>query len=87
MATSVVRINEEAKERLQFIARETGQSMPSVLDKAIEAYRRKRFLDSVNEAYRSLRQDPKAWASLEVERAQWDHSLMDGLNPDEKWKK
>ena len=86
MATSVVRINEEAKQRLRLIAKETGESMPSVLDKAIETYRRKRFLESVNEAYRSLKKDEKAWASLQDERAQGDNSLMDGLDPSENWK-
>ncbi len=86
MATSVVRINEEAKQRLHLMAKEMRASLPSVLDKAIETYRRKRFLESVNEAYRSLRKDNKEWASLQDERVQWDHSLMDGLDPNENWK-
>lgn len=86
MSTSVVRINEEAKQRLRLIAKETGESMPSVLDKAIETYRRKRFLESVNEAYLFLRQDKKAWTSFKDERDQWDNSLMDGLDPGEHWK-
>lgn len=83
MATSMVRISEESKQRLRLIAKQTGESMPSVLDKAIEIYRRKRFLESVNEAYASLKSDQKAWASLQDERARWDPTLMDGLDSDE----
>ncbi len=86
METGVVRINEEAKQRLRLLAEETGESMSSVLEKAIETYRRKRFLESVNEAYRSLRKDKKGWASLQEERARWDRASMDGLDPDEDWK-
>lgn len=85
MATSVVRINEESKESLRLLAKQTGKSMPSVLDKAIEAYRRKRFLKSVNEAYALLRKDPKARTSLQDEQVHWDTTLMDGLDPNENW--
>ena len=80
METSVVRINEESRQRLRLLAKEMGESMSSVLDKAIEAYRRKSFIESVNKAYASLKKDTKEWASLQEERALWDKALMDGLD-------
>jgi hypothetical protein len=57
--------------------------MTTILEKAIEAYRRPLFLIAVNKAYATLRQDPKAWALVEKERVEWDVTLGDGLEPDE----
>jgi hypothetical protein len=57
--------------------------MQALLDKAIEEYRRKRFLEEVNAAYATLRQNPDAWAAVEQERAEWDATLEDGLTPAE----
>ncbi len=86
MSTNVVRINEESKKCLVLLAKQTGETMSSVLDKAIEIYRRKRFLESVNEAYATLKADKKAWDSFQAEQADWDSTLMDGLESDEKAK-
>lgn len=58
-------------------------AMKAILEKAIEAYRRRHFLIEVNKAYAALRQGPKAWALVEKERAEWDVTLGDGLEPDE----
>jgi hypothetical protein len=32
-----------------------------------------------------LRADPEAWAEERRERELWDATLMDGLDPDERW--
>jgi hypothetical protein len=39
----------------------------------------------LNAGYAELRADPEAWAELEAERRLWDATLMDGLDPDERW--
>ncbi len=54
--------------------------MQAILDKTIEEYRRRVFLEEVNKAYATLRQNPDAWAEVEKERAEWDATLADGLN-------
>jgi hypothetical protein len=59
--------------------------MTEVLDKALDAYRRKVFFEKLNAGYAALRADPEAWAALEAERKLWDATLMDGLDPDERW--
>ena len=53
--------------------------MQTVLDEAIEHYRREKFLDEVNEAYARLRANPQAWEDEIVERKLWEGTLMDGL--------
>jgi hypothetical protein len=55
--------------------------MQKILEQAIEEYRRRRFLDDVNRAYEALRNDPTAWAEELEERAAWDATISDGLDP------
>jgi predicted secreted protein len=64
---------------LKDLAREERTAMQAVLEKAVEEYRRKRFLESINSAYRALRSDEPAWAEVERERAVWDQTVADGL--------
>jgi hypothetical protein len=56
----------------------------AIVDKALESPRRQLFLTEVNKAYAALRQDPKSWAEVEKDRAVWDATLDDGLEPDDK---
>jgi hypothetical protein len=53
--------------------------MLALLDEAIEALRRQRFLERVNAGYAALRADPGAWEAVEGERRAWDVTLPDGL--------
>jgi hypothetical protein len=85
MSLATVPISDASRQMLQQLAEHTGQSMSDVLDKALEAYRRKVFLDAVNAGYAALRDDPVAWAEFESERKEWDATLMDGLDLNERW--
>jgi hypothetical protein len=42
--------------------------MTKVLDDAVEALERKVFFDRFNRRYQELRDDPTAWAGIELER-------------------
>ena len=53
--------------------------MQKVLERALEVYRRRRFLERVNAAYASLRSDRRAWSAVQAERKAWDSTLSDGL--------
>lgn len=75
MAAPTIRINEKTLSDLREIAKHTGQSVQAVLDRAIEEYRRKMFLEEANAAFDALRKDSKAWAQEETERAEWDATL------------
>jgi hypothetical protein len=61
------------------LSEEAGEPMTDVLDKAIEAYRRQRFLETLNADFLALREDPAAWKSVQQERDEWDATLADGL--------
>jgi hypothetical protein len=42
-------------------------------------------MEAVNADYDALRADPEAWAEYQKELAIWDCTLMDGLDPSERW--
>src|SRR5205809_5646415 len=85
MSAPTVPISEASHQILKELAEQTGQTMMDVLDKAVDAYRRKLFFEQMNAGYAELRADPEAWAEHLAERKQWDATLMDGLDPDEQW--
>ena len=46
----------------------------------------KQYWDEMDAAFSRLRADPVAWAEELKERALWESTPMDGLDPDEVWK-
>ncbi len=80
--SATVRINPESHRKLKSLAQDMGASMPVVLEHAIEALRRQRFLEDAAAAYGKLRRDKKAWSEELAERKAWDKTLKDGLHKD-----
>jgi predicted transcriptional regulator len=85
MPSVTVRISEKSWKTLCELAEKSGESPEAVLERAIEEYRRERFMEAANAAYAALRADPEAWAEYQKELALWDCTLMDGLDPNEIW--
>lgn len=79
MATATVRVTHETRVTLQRIAEESGQSMQSVVAKAVEQYKRQLLLQRTNEAYAALRAQPDRWADEQEERRAWEAALADDL--------
>ncbi len=79
MQSTTVRISLAMRETLRLIAAQTGESMQSILDKAIETYQRQLFLERANAAFSVLRDDSEAWQAEQEEREAWDATLADGL--------
>lgn len=73
------RISPPAHELLRQLARDSGLPMQTVLEDALELYRRQRFLEETNRAFEALRADPDAWRSEVDERSAWDSTLADDL--------
>ncbi|HHY98538.1 MAG TPA: toxin-antitoxin system protein [Firmicutes bacterium] len=82
MPGTTVRINYETWKALKELATRTGESMQSLLDKAIEEYRTKCFLEEANRAFAALKEDSEAWKAEIEERKAWDIASTDGL---ERW--
>jgi hypothetical protein len=85
MRQATVRISEHTRETLRELAQTEDETMQAVLERAVEEYRRKRFIDNLNAFYAELRNDPEAWKAHEEELALWDGTLADGLPEDEVW--
>ena len=77
--TTTIRVSTHTRDLLQQLAQRSGVSMQSVLERALEQYRRQQLLEAANAAYAALRTDAEAWADLERERGDWDQTLADGL--------
>jgi hypothetical protein len=76
---TTVRIREEARRVLRDLSRAEGRPMSTILEDAIEVYRRQRFLEGVNAGYAALRRDARGWAALTEELDGLDATLGDGL--------
>lgn len=77
--TTTIRVSRRTRDRLQRLAEQYGSSMQAVLEEAVELYQGQRLLEATNAAYAALRADPAAWQELQEERAEWDATLIDGL--------
>ena len=77
--TTTIRVSIETHEKLKQLAEQSGESLTTILDEAIEARRREQFLREANDAYAALRADPEKWAEEVEERKLWDATLNDGL--------
>ncbi len=81
-STTTIRVSRQTHKKLNELVRVSGRSMQEVVDAALELYRREQLLEATNRAYGALREAPEAWGDLEGERAGWDATLGDGLEPE-----
>jgi predicted transcriptional regulator len=79
METLTVRINRACHAKLQELSEQTSEPMVTILEKAVEKYRREQFLKRANAEFDRLKKDRKAWKQELQERAAWDSTLRDGL--------
>jgi hypothetical protein len=77
MPSATVRISKGTRETLRDLAAKSGESMQTIMDRAIEEYRRQSFMEKANKAYLVLRENPEAWESELKERREWEASLAD----------
>ena len=78
--TPNVRISPRAHELLRQLAEEEQRSMQSVLDRALERYRRERFLRAANADFAALKRNTKAWKQEVRERELWEQTVADGTS-------
>lgn len=82
MSGKTVRVSSKTAETLKDIARETGDSVQRVLDRAVEEHRRTLFLEEANKAYAELKENPRQWKEEQEEREIWSNTLTDGQEVD-----
>ncbi|MBP9664586.1 MAG: hypothetical protein KBD94_08180 [Pyrinomonadaceae bacterium] len=79
MASTQVRISNSTYQVLRTLSGEGGESMQSIIDEAVEQYKRRRFLEGLNDDFARLKQDPEAWQDELDERLVWDSTLADDI--------
>jgi predicted transcriptional regulator len=85
MSEVTIAVSEGTRRKLQELAEQSGRPVSEVLERAVAEYHSRQFWEAVNRGYAELRADPGAWAAEEAERRAWDGTLMDGLDPSERW--
>jgi predicted transcriptional regulator len=85
MATTTIRVSTETRDLLHDLARRRGTSMQQVLEDVLKEYRRRQFLAALNAAYLAAQADPAMHAAEAAELAEWDGTLLDGLDEMEEW--
>jgi predicted transcriptional regulator len=81
--SSTVRISDVSRKALKELAEREKAPLQTVLERAIENYRRERFLDAVNDTFAALRANRAAWTSELNEREEWNGTNRDGDEDDE----
>jgi predicted DNA-binding protein len=79
MSHLTISLSEATHEMLAALTELTGETMQTVLDKAIENYRRHIFLLQANRAFAALRQNEELWQEEIEERDLWDQTISDGI--------
>lgn len=79
MPDLTISLSETAHKTLVNLAQTSGETMQTVVDKAIENYRRYIFLVQANQAFAALRQDEELWREELAERDLWDQVVADGI--------
>ena len=79
MSSTTIRIRKSTRDTLRDLADEAGEPMQAVLEKAVDAYRRRSFLEAVNASYAALHEDDAASRAFRDELQLWDATLGDGL--------
>ena len=84
MKTQTVRITRRTHEQLQELADLLDESMPALLARVVQEYRRRLLFEKANAAYSAMQENVEDW-DLEVkERNLWDATLADGLNEESR---
>ena len=77
--SKMLRMDEKDYAKLDNLSKTTGISKQKLLSVVIEKAVREKFMEEANKAYRKVRSNKKAWQEELKERAEWDVTLMDGL--------
>jgi predicted transcriptional regulator len=80
MRAPSVRISPRTHELVRHLAEKGKQSMQSVLDDAIERYRRERFLRAANANFAARKGDVKAWKRELYDWELWNKTVSDGIS-------
>ncbi len=74
-----VRVTEATHIIIRDLAKEFGESMQSIVDKAVERYKRELFLEGLSQDFKILQENEADWTLELEERKLWENTLLDGV--------
>jgi len=81
-ATVTIRVTPETRDLLNRISAQRGMSAGELVEELATQAEDLALLESAQQHYESLRNDPEAWAEYRCEVAAWDGTSGDGLSPE-----
>lgn len=78
MAGTQVRVSNSTHQALRHLSLEVGESMQTIIEQAVEQYRRRRFLEGLNQDFKTLKENAESWQDELEERKLWDTTSLDG---------
>lgn len=79
MSNLNVSISDEAHKILIELSAQEGSPIDVILDRAVELYRRQKFLEQANATFQALKDNSDEWEEELKERELWDNTLSDGV--------
>lgn len=74
-----INISETTHKTLLTLAETSGETFQTILEQAVENYRRSVFLTQANQAFTALRENKILWQEELAERQEWEQTLADGV--------
>jgi lipopolysaccharide biosynthesis regulator YciM len=80
MSELTIDISETTHQTLLQLAQTSGEDLVTIMERAVENYRRSVFLDRADRAFAALRQNEELWQEEIAERQAWDLTIADGVS-------
>jgi hypothetical protein len=75
--STTLRVRPATRDRLNRLAQQDNVSAPDLLDALVEREEEARMLSAMNEQFRHLRSDERAWAEFKEDTSAWDDAGAD----------
>ncbi len=79
MSELTIDLSETTHKTLLQLAQTSGDDLVTIIDRAVENYRRYVFLVQADRAFAKLRQNEELWQEEIAERQMWDLTIADGV--------
>jgi hypothetical protein len=73
-----VRVSKQTHQQLTALTKQNGLFMQTILESAVEAYRRQSFLEALNTEFAALQARTEEWTEELTERKLWEQTPSDG---------
>lgn len=77
--TTTIRVSRELYDVIKFLAKRDNENIQDVIKHAISEYKKRKFFEEMNAAFKKLRENKQDWDNECKEREVWDITIADGL--------